>query len=245
MTTETFTKHMHDSLTPHVQRPGEELLVRQMSYWAAAIEVEPFTYDVVLRKGIEHELDHDEILDEILRDDTYRLGAFGRQGDVWVDAGSHIGTFAIAAMMHGYDVSVMVDMDPTMAWCAEVNARGFLMQQVIREARRRVRPIGWVEELSDAHSLAEMGMQTKEVWSDRSRRSCLKLDVQGAERQILAGGGATVLSEAFDALVMEWHHELPEALGLLESGGWRIEHVKGHTDVLLNTDTRIVWAVSG
>ena len=61
-------------MTHHTKRPADEISVREMCYWAAAIEVEPFTYDVALRSGLEHELEHDEILDEIMRDDTYRTG---------------------------------------------------------------------------------------------------------------------------------------------------------------------------
>jgi hypothetical protein len=235
-----------ETLTQYAVRPGDDLETRQLTYWPGSAQITPFTYDMTIRAGLDASLEHDEILDELLRDDVYALLTMGQPGDVWIDAGCHAGTFSIAAMMHGYDVAVMVDMDEAMAWCAEVNARAFLYQQVVREDRKRVRPVGWVEEITSAGPLVEMGMLTRDLWEDRARRSCLKLDVQGAEVVIFADGGLRELATAFDLMVFEWHDtEVFDLFVAMDDAGWRIVRSKTHTDVLLNTDTRIVWAVSG
>lgn len=202
-----------------------------------------WSYDLTHPEGAEGELW--EIVGELLHADIYELQKLTRKGDVWVDAGSHVGLFSIAAMMAGADVSVMYDMDPTAAWCASANVRSFLMQQIVREYRPRIRTVAVQKEIKNPDELVGAGMQTKEVWDAGWDRVCLKLDIQGAEQLVLALDGPRKLAEAFDVLVFEWHfpEDLPWVSEALERGGWNITAVKQHEDVLLNTTTYIVWAV--
>lgn len=185
-----------------------------------------------------------DVLGEVVHGDIYDLQRVTRPGDVWVDAGCHVGLFSIAAMMAGADVSVMIDMENDMAWCAEYNARQFMRQQLIRgdHQTRRLMPTAVVERLTDVDQLVRAGMLAREHW-DGLERSCLKLDVQGAERDMLREGGWAKLASAFDIVVMEWHY--PVVPYQMEYEGWRVSRQIAHHDVLLRTDTHIVWAHSG
>lgn len=188
-----------------------------------------------------------EVTHELLVEDAYMLSHISGQGDVWVDAGCHVGLFSIAALQAGADVAAMYDMDPTMAWCAEANVRSYLMQQLVREYRPRIRPVAFNKQIDRPDVLIDAAMQTKETWAHGYERVCLKLDVQGAEQTILALDGPRRLAEAYDSLVLEWHFpdDLPWLTEALERGGWAISAVKTHQDVLVNGMTHIVWATSG
>ncbi|OPZ65615.1 MAG: hypothetical protein BWY85_00436 [Firmicutes bacterium ADurb.Bin506] len=225
--------------------PEEALAVSQSRNWLGGGL--GWIYDVAMPSGHDMMLEYDGIVDELLLHDIYNLANFTEHGDVWVDAGSHVGMFSIAALMAGADVAAMIDMDETMAWCADANARAFLMQQLVRDYRPRIRPVAFKETIGSHVSLVEAGMQVREVWRDFGKRSCLKLDIQGAEQLVLALNGPEQLAEAFDRLVMEWH--FPEDINwltsALEKGGWKVDAVKQHEDILLRTTTHIVWATTG
>ena len=207
-----------------------------------------WAYDIAGRSNVASVAEIREVKLEVINDDVYQLGSRTKRGDVWVDVGSHVGLFSIAAMMAGADVSTMYDMDGEMAWCAEYNAHQFVRQQLVRDYRQRVRPVAFAERVSGHEQLVEAGMLTKTIWDKIATRSCLKLDIQGGEADVLGGIGATALTEAFDFMVLEWH-DIPTApafLAHLEDSGWRIDgYAGGHTDVLLDTETCIVWASNG
>lgn len=201
-----------------------------------------FTFDVAHRMGGLSEMY--EVFGEVIDDDIYNLQHDTREGDVWVDAGCHVGLFSIAALMAGADVSVMIDMDNDSAWCADYNVIQYLRQEIIRGEyhRRRILPTAFVEHISSVDHLMQAGMLTREQW-EGMERSCLKLDIQGTERELLVGGGWGRLAEAFDFMVMEWHY--PVVPYDMEYEGWRVVRHVTHKDILLSTDTHIVWAQSG
>lgn len=220
-----------------------EYTIREMDTWVAQ-QPSKFAYQITIPEGEAAEKEHDEIIEELLVGDVYRLASFTKPGDVWVDAGSHVGTFAVAAQMQGAYVYAMIDMDPSMAFHARRNGCAFSWELHARDNSWNARPLSVVEEIKDSYILADLGSARSE-WPKDAKRSCLKMDIQGAERDVLKGGGAKHLAAAFDVLVMEWHHLLAEGLEMLEQGGWRVERVEKHVDVLLNTDTHIIWAVNG
>lgn len=222
---------------------GEEITTQQFGVHAGGHD---FTYDLTHRASYEAEVERNDIIAEIISGDVYHLSTFTKPGDVWVDAGCHLGIFSIAAMMHGADVSVMLDMDSSAAWMAELNARHFLTQIVRRhlsdenDRQPRIRPTAFNCKVGSPYELVECGMLAEENWP--GRRSCIKLDVQGAEMEVLALGGGEILADGFDRLVMEWHspdiHEIDGMLG----DRWQITGMKAHMDTLLHTNTHIVWA---
>lgn len=231
----------------HIAIPTERLVTTQRDSWLCGRESE-FVYDLTRRAGMNAELETDDVIEELLGGDVYDLRMFTEEGDVWVDAGCHVGLFSIAAMMAGADVSVMFDVDPALAFCAEANARSFLTQQLIRSdyTRERIRPTGYAEEIRGPGLLVGAGMQTREVWEKHIKRSCLKMDIQGSEEATLLLGGSRELAAAFDAMVLEWHYEdLDYLYSLLTQGGWKVTGSDPHCDVLTSIDTQIVWAVSG
>lgn len=204
-----------------------------------------FTFDVAHKSGGLSEMY--EVFGEVIDGDIYNLNFYTREGDVWVDAGCHVGLFSIAAMMAGADVSVMIDTDNDMAWCAEYNARSFMRQQLVRGdyKRRRLMPTSVVETVSSAGQLVHAGMLAREHWGGL-KRSCLKMDIQGAEADVF-GEGIGDLSTAFDVMVMEWHRPdlIDSMMHRLETNGWRVVRMLTHHDVLLGISTYIVWAHSG
>lgn len=204
-----------------------------------------FTFDVAHRSGGLSEMY--EVFEEVIDDDIYNLQHDTKMGDVWVDAGCHVGLFSIAAMMAGADVSVMIDAENDISWCAEYNARQFMRQQLIRaeHQRRRLMPTAVVETIASAEQLVQAGMLAREHWGGL-KRSCLKLDIQGAEADVF-GDGVRDLSTAFDFMVLEWHRPqlIDTMVHRLEHNGWKVTRVVTHHDILLSTETHIVWAHSG
>lgn len=228
--------------------PGEEISCVQLRCWPDMrddVAIDTFAFDLTHRHANHHRQERDDILGEVLIDDVYQLRAFTQPGDVWVDAGCHLGIFSMAAMMHGADVSVMLDMDTSIAWMAEMNARAFLMQLSRRQVglkTKHIQPSAFAYKVASPHELVECGMLAEESWV--GRRSCLKLDVQGAEMMVLTMGGGDVLAEGFDRLVMEWHSCSVGELDAMLGEKWRIIGMNAHTDALLKTSTYIVWAES-
>lgn len=235
------------TLPRNISRPSTKAKVVQRGHWLADMGIdEPFFYDISFKEGGELELD--DIMDELIHDDAYHLGRETREGDVWVDAGCHVGMFSIAAMMAGADVSVMIDMDPEIAWYGGLNASSFFHQQIIRSdyGRKRIAPTAFAEEITSAETLVEASRLTG-MHLDGQGRTCLKLDIQGAETSVFANGGMSDLAAAYDLMVLEWH-DVGNSVAMmegLEESGWTITAYDSHTDVLLNTDTRIVWVTSG
>lgn len=220
---------------------GEEIKSEQVGWWTGMEE--DFLYDLTSRADYESQKELEAIIDEVIGKDVYRLETFTQPGDVWVDAGCHVGIFSIAAMMHGADVSVMLDADNSVAWMAELNARGFLSQVVRRQigkGHQRIRPSAFNYKVGSPVELVECGMMTPENWP--GRRSCLKMDVQGAEVMVLALGGGDVLADGFDRLVMEWHRPDAHDVDTMLGDRWQVTGVQAHTDALLGTQTYIVWA---
>ena len=186
-----------------------------------------------------------DIISELVENDVYDLFHTTRRGDVWVDAGSHVGLFSMYAMLYEAEVAAAIDMDGELAWCAWQNMSALRLQL----QRRNVLPQPGIvpqvatQRVSSADFLIDAAMLIPNDWEGRER-TCLKMDIQGSERDVLVDGGAAKLAEAYDLLVMEWHHE-EDPSALLEEGGWQITRMRSHVDVLLNCPTRIVWATTG
>ena len=228
-----------------IATPASTITVDQMN--RTFLGRDTFEFDVAHHGDKELRAETFDVFGEVIDGDIYCLQHDTREGDVWVDAGCHVGLFSIAAMMAGADVSVMIDENNDSAWCAEYNARQFMRQQLIRgdHQRRRIMPTAVVERITGAEQLVQAGMLAREHWTGMER-SCLKLDIQGGEVDVF-GDGVRDLSTAFDFMVLEWH--LPELIETmvhrLEHNGWKVGRYANATDILLGTETHIVWAHSG
>jgi len=206
----------------------------------------PFSYDIAMPSDEDGEM-HAEVNDitsELIEDDVYRLTKTG-PGDIWVDAGSHVGLFSMAVMMAGAEVAALIDMDGELAWCAWQNVSAMRLQLQRRGVQRQngVVPQVAAEEIRAADFLVSAAMMAPKTW-EGFKRACLKLDIQGAERAVFDDGGAAKLAEAYDYMVVEWHYD-DDISAMLEAAGWEVHAVASHVDVLLNKPTHIFWATSG
>jgi hypothetical protein len=221
-------------------RRPEKLVVKQLNEGFQ----NDFWYDVAIPDYDEMHNEVYDIANEIFVEDVYRL-ANGSRGDVWVDAGGHVGLFSIAAMMAGAEIAAMIDMDGELAWCSRQNVISARLQLQRRAVLRDhgITPCIVAEQVVSSDLLVDVAMLVSESLRHQVRL-CLKIDIQGAERGVLEDGGAAKLADAFDYMVMEWHHE-DDPSWLLEGGGWSINAMHSHVDTLLNSPTRIVFATSG
>lgn len=229
-----------------IARPASGVIVDQ---WAVGVEAwgKGFIYDVASPADALFALEIDGVVGELMLDDIYSLTTITKPGDVWIDAGAHVGLFSIAAMQAGSEVTGIIDMDADLAWCAWRNVTAFRHQMELRGMLPSpgIVPVVLDEEIKTAQRLVDASMLPAPIWMEK-RRSCLKLDVQGAEASIFDGSGLADLAEAFDLIVFEWHQpDTEHLLPVMENAGWQIDRVRSHTDVLLNCPTSIIWATSG
>ncbi len=82
-------------------------------------------------------------------------------------------------------------------------------------------------------------------------RALLKIDIQGAERELLSDEGLFSVHQgankitSIDSIAFEWHHsdsELNECFATLEKNGFMVESVVSHTDTMTFEPTKIVIA---
>lgn len=207
-----------------------------------------FFYDIAFPDmGLDLYEEIQDVIAEVIEEDIYLLSRFSSGKDVWVDAGSHVGLFSIAAIQSGAEVSCIIDMDSRLAFCALSNINSFHRQLDARRpfTPKPIEPFVIIEKIEGADILVEASMLPARAWGG-GRRSCLKLDVQGSEADIFDGSGLSDLAAAYDLIVLEWHQPSAEhLLPVMESSGWKVERVQSHEDVLLGCKTSIIWATSG
>lgn len=191
--------------------------------------------------------DVEQVTNEVLVDDIYRLGFYCKPGDVWVDAGSHTGLFSIGVIQAGGDVACMIDEDRVRAWCSWNNVVAFQRQLMRRNYTNSVPIVPAVlnESIVTAERLVEASMLPFNAWRDK-KRTCLKLDIQGSERQFLTKDGLWLLAGVYDFMVFEWHYsDTAELLSMMDAVEWDVCRVQRHTDVLSGELSCIIWAYCG
>lgn len=228
--------------------PSEALTFSQTSNGLSSWREEHgFVYDVAFPNSIES-VEIIDVVKEVLIDDAYRLQDITQPGDVWVDVGCHVGLFSIAAIQAGAQVGVVVDMNSASLWAADANVRLFANQSRARGLypANAVDPYAYLEEIRHVDQLIELAKAASNDFFPDRKRTCLKLDVQGAERVIFADTNLYRLALHYQSMVFEYHaSDLDEMALRLESSGWYIEKMRKHHDSLLHIETYLVWAVSG
>lgn len=184
----------------------------------------------------------EEIIPSTMVEGCYDLRATTQIGDRWVDLGSHVGVFSIAAMMRGATTALLVDMDPDVLRRALWNVQNFsrlveAMQGIPQGSI--LSPMTSAVEVNDAYDVEDLVQS-----SGLAGPLCLKMDIQGGEIQCVLGGGASVLATRFSKILMEWHDEklVSSALVALENAGYGVMSMRRHRDVLLGIDTHIIFA---
>ena len=184
-----------------------------------------------------------DVWDEVVGLDIYELETTSPR--TWCDVGCHIGLFTIKAMSQGHWAGMVIDSDEASLTCAKTN-----VEMADRVLRMEDDP-----EWLDYHATGERCKQVYGVhganWLAKGvlldSNAALKLDIQGAEADVLSGEGAGEICDRYPLLVMEWHDvdEWPQMSAHLYAAGYDRIRVKGHRDVLLGIDTLIVHAETG
>lgn len=215
-----------------------------LSQWAAD---QGFVYDIAYPDDInEHEIT--DVIAEVFFSDAYKLQTITQPGDVWVDVGCHVGLFSIAAMQAGAQVGVVVDMDATRLYSADVNTRLFSHQSRARGLYPSdcVDVYSYLEEIRNVDQLTDLAKICSNDFFPSRTRTCLKMDIQGAERSVFNDTQLGDLAKHYQLMVFEYHDSDLDVMAMsLEKAGWYIEKMQKHFDVLLNIETYLVWAVSG
>ena len=71
-----------------------------------------FTYDIAYPERVVSIEEIEDIINEVMIDDVYRLQKNTQPSDIWIDVGSHVGFFSIAAMQAGARVYMAIEADP-------------------------------------------------------------------------------------------------------------------------------------
>lgn len=203
-----------------------------------------FSYEIAYPSRIDMLSELNDVFEEVMIDDIYRLQQISQPGDVWIDVGSHLGFFSIAAMQAGSHVKLAVDADREIAQCARYNTAMFMAQSVARGliSTHIPEPFVAVEKVSSATQLIDFNFK---AWMPEYRRRCLKLDIQGDEVRVFADRHASALAEQYDLIVLEYHQPIASEMSMLmENAGWSIINIQSHSDSLLGIDTNIIWAES-
>lgn len=223
--------------------PSVEFMQRNDGLWSW--KTSAFLYDIAYPEKVVSSSEIEDIISEVMVDDVYRLQKITQPGDVWVDVGSHVGLFSIAAMQAGARVHAAIEADADIAPCARYNTAMFKGQSVARKLmnHRVVDPFVIYERIVQARQLLDFNIN---VFHDDVRRKCLKIDIQGSEIEVFNSDDASKIAEQYDLLVLEYHDDIPYNISvLLEDNGWNITGISAHRDTLMNIPTNLVWAKSG
>jgi len=162
-----------------------------------------------------------------------------RRGESWMDVGCHVGIFSIGVMMHGGYPMAIIDANPEMvkhaSWNINHFARTLEMLSDLPESSLRPQ-IELAEMISDPWQLVALC---------GTKYDGLKLDIQGSEiPMFLQMNAAKCLTTVFSKLVLEWHDvDTVQALIVrLDRAGWKVNWMREHEDVLLETPTYLIYA---
>ena len=175
----------------------------------------------------------------------YNASGFIKPGELWVDAGSHLGVFSIAVLQRGATPVTMIDCNERLLRRASWSVRGFVrlveaMQSLPSGSIMRPYPVHTM--IREAHDITRvLGAKVSGYTYG------LKLDIQGHEAGVLDPAGAAALGRIFGKLIVEWHDPdmLTQVLRVLEGAGWHVAAMHRHEDVLLETETYILFATRG
>jgi FkbM family methyltransferase len=204
-----------------------------------------FTYDIAYPERVVSIEEIEDIINEVMIDDVYRLQKNTQPSDIWIDVGSHVGFFSIAAMQAGARVYMAIEADPDIAACTRYNTVMFKGQSVARGMMHNhvVDPFVYNDRVVSAEQLLDFNIDR---FHDEVGRKCLKLDIQHSENDVFNSDDAYKLAEQYDVLVLEYHNEITSDVStLLENIGWNITSITAHKDVQLCIPTTMIWAMSG
>jgi hypothetical protein len=198
-------------------------------------------------EGLEDEA-HD-VIEEIIPEDggpgCYNVPGFIKPGELWVDAGSHLGVFSIAVLQRGATPVTMIDCSESLLRRAVWSVRGFVR---LVEAMQSL-PSGSIMRPYPVQTMIHEAQDITRVLGAKVSGYTygLKLDIQGHESGVLTPAGAAALGRIFGKLIVEWHDPdmLTQVLRVLEGAGWYISTMHRHEDVLLETETYILFATRG
>lgn len=141
-----------------------------------------------------------------------------RTGDVVLDVGGHVGTFTRRALALGASRVVAVEPDPVLAVCLRQNFAGDSRVTVVEAAawnESGALTLRWGPVNSGTSSVITGGERIGEVRAvtidsltkslGLSRVDYIKMDIEGAEREALAGAAATLRAQRPRLMIDAYH----------------------------------------
>ena len=174
-----------------------------------------------------------------------------RPGDVFIDVGSNAGLYSVWAADCGA-TPIAVEPDPVNAERTRANLRLNEIDGVVHEFALGAEP-GQMSSTTDAdaenHLVTGSPVHPSEPWGSRTLDEVLagrhargvKVDVEGAERLVLAGAQAGLREQRIDVLQLEWNALSQELLG--ESRQPVSDALTGHGYVLCEPDSALAFTL--
>lgn len=151
----------------------------------------------------------------IFRDDIETelasLEHFLRPGYVFVDIGANVGAFSMKAAKEVGDSGLVISVEPFIESARQlarnISANGFrncrVLNLCVAQATRQMKfylnankpnSFGLIENVNNSDCLSILGVSLDDLcaWEELTRLDYLKIDAEGAESMILAGGAATI-----------------------------------------------------
>jgi FkbM family methyltransferase len=145
------------------------------------------------------------ILVEVFEDDVYERMFKVEKGDIVVDVGAHVGMFTVKALKEVGEEGLVIAIEPEERnfELLKRNTRGYRNVKLVKKAigDKTGRAILYISELSGEHSIKRSSRATKSIDVEVdtldnilsslgvSKVDFLKIDVEGAELEVLRGAG--------------------------------------------------------
>jgi len=195
---------------------------------------------------------------EIFRDGVYEQFSSPEEGDIVIDVGAHAGMFTIKAAKLVGDSGLVVAIEPEPRNLAllqrNIESHGLTNVKVVSKAiyNKKTTARLYLQDLSVHHSLSYRSRNYIEVEADSldnivsklelDRVDFVKIDVEGAELEILKGAEKVLASPGIKLSIASYHvlpdgqPQLPGIVSYLESRQFRTQlYIKGSSPYVYAT----------
>lgn len=156
-----------------------------------------------------------DIVDEVVTADCYGLRSMLPPPDYVLDGGACFGAFTLLAHERGAKLVEAFEPDPVAyemlvenvanAGGIQLHRKALGLEPVDKPARRHLVQLEIGHSYFGPHEGVDVETCVLPAPPDWARSACLKLDVEGAERELFAPVNLATIKQ-YRYVVMEWHH---------------------------------------